>query len=122
MDLRSQSHPVLPGLPRAIRAAVLAAGVVLTTLATARAAAALVACSAADVAAQDGGCPTSATVPCNITKIFTVAGGCVLDFGGRDVTILASGQFDVAPGEITIRARNLTLAPGGLIEGRGEDT
>src|SRR2546428_10048619 len=111
----------LPRCQCSRRAVTLIVGVLLGALVSARAAPALVACTAADVSAQDGGCP-SGSGACSITKVFSVSDGCVLDFGGRAVTILANGQFDVAPGTATFNAGSLTLVPGGLIEGRGEQS
>jgi len=76
-------------------------------------------CTAADVSAQDTGCPIG-TGPCTITKTVQVGDGCVLDFGARDVTI--SGRLDTNWGTVSIAAASLTIAPGGLIDGRGNQT
>ena len=87
----------------------------------ARAAQALSACSAADIIAQDPGCPAG-TGPCSITKRFTLADGCDLNFGSRALTITANTQGAVlsAPSvAIRIEAGSLIIAPGGLIDGRG---
>lgn len=79
---------------------------------------ALNACTAAQISAQDSSCPTG-TGPCSITKSFTVASGCVLNFGTRAVTITSSGTIDINSGFVTIRAGSLTVAAGGFIDGRG---
>ena len=86
--------------------------------ALAPAAMALTACSAADISAQDAGCP-SGTGPCAITKDFTVGDGCTLDFGARDVTLTRT--LDIGSGTVTLRARALTLTPSGFIDGRGNE-
>ncbi len=96
----------------------------LAVLAGGRAALALTACSAADIVAQDPGCPVGAGA-CSITKRFTLAQGCDLDFGARAVTITAnaSGAVLSAPGaQIAIEAGSLVIAPGGFIDGRGADS
>jgi hypothetical protein len=89
-----------------------------------RATPALDACSADDIVAQDPGCP-SGTGTCSITKNFQVANGCVLDFGGRAVTISANASGPVLSAQsaaVTIQAGSLVIAPGGLIDGRGIST
>jgi len=86
-------------------------------LAGARTAHALTACTAAQIVAQDPGCPAAGA--CNITKVFDVADGCTLDFSGRDVTITASGEIQILSAAARILARNFTIAAGGLIDGRG---
>jgi hypothetical protein len=73
-------------------------------------------CTAADVTAQDAGCP-SGSGGCSVTKVLQVGDGCTLDFGAREVTI--TGTLDINSGVVTIVAASLTIAPGGLIDGRG---
>lgn len=65
---------------------------------------------------QDPGCPNGSGV-CTVTKTFQVGNDCVLDFGARAVTI--SGTLDINSGAVTIAAASLTVAPGGFIDGRG---
>jgi cysteine-rich repeat protein len=86
------------------------------TIGTGRPAQALTACTAADITAQDAGCPASG--PCSITQSFTVGNSCVLDFTGRAVTVSASGVLDVGPVRATLNAGSLTVAPGGQIIGQ----
>jgi len=86
------------------------------TIGTGRPAQALTACTAADITAQDAGCPASG--PCSITQSFTVGNSCVLDFTGRAVTVSASGVLDVGPVQATLNAGSLTVAPGGQIIGQ----
>ncbi|MDX2168921.1 MAG: hypothetical protein SF182_17750, partial [Deltaproteobacteria bacterium] len=86
-------------------------------MAAARDAAALNACTAAQITAQDASCPASGA--CTITKDFVVANGCVLDFGTRAVTIAASGKLDIGNGLVRLLAGSLTMAPGAFIDGRG---
>src|SRR5262245_18101838 len=86
------------------------------TIGTGRPAQALTACTAADITAQDAGCPASG--PCSITQSFTVGNACVLDFSGRGVTVSASGVLDVGPVRATLNAGSLTVAPGGVIIGQ----
>src|SRR5262245_10202094 len=86
------------------------------TIGTGRPAQALTACTAADITAQDAGCPASG--PCSITQSFTVGNACVLDFTGRAVTVSASGVLDVGPVRATLNAGSLTVAPGGRIIGQ----
>jgi cysteine-rich repeat protein len=93
-------------------------GTLTLALGAARDASALTACTAAQVNSQDPGCPAG-TGPCAITKFFTVPNGCVLDFAARAVTVNASGTFDIAQNTVTIKAGSFTVAPGGLIDGRG---
>ncbi len=83
----------------------------------AREASAVVACTAADVIAQDAGCPPGSG-PCSITADVDVGDGCVLDFGARPVTVRAT--IDVGPGAVTLRAGSLTVAPGGRLLGIGD--
>src|SRR5262245_28852668 len=77
---------------------------------------ALTAWPAAQITAQDPGCPASG--PCSITQSFTVGDSCVLDFTGRAVTVSASGVLDVGPDRATLNAGSLTVAPGGQIIGQ----
>lgn len=76
------------------------------------AAAALTACTAADVIAQDPGCPAG-DGPCEVTKSFQTdtESECTLDFGGRSLTV--SGQ--IAGHLLRLEAGSVTVNPGGLI-------
>jgi cysteine-rich repeat protein len=93
-------------------------GVLAATAGRARDARAFTACTAAQIVAQDPGCPAG-TGPCSITRDFTVADGCVLDFGVRAVTLAATGKLITAPGSITVNAGSFTIAPHGFIDARG---
>jgi cysteine-rich repeat protein len=87
----------------------------------ARNAHAIAACTAAQISANDGAsgrCPTG-TGPCNIGKVFEIGDGCTLDFGSRAVTILGSGKLDILSGTVNILAGSFTIAPSGLVEGKG---
>jgi len=75
------------------RAGVVLAAALFLAVGSARPAQALTACTAADITAQDAGCPASGA--CSITHSFTVGASCVLDFTGRAVTVSASGVLDV---------------------------
>ncbi len=88
----------------------------LVWAALAPAAMALTACSAADISAQDAGCP-SGTGPCTISKDFTVGDSCTLDFGAREVTLKST--LDIGSGTLTLRAQSFTLTQTGFIDGRG---
>src|SRR5262249_10972447 len=98
------------------RAGVVLAAALFLAVGSARPARALTACTAADITAQDPGCPASGA--CSITQSFTVGGSCVLDFTGRAVTVSASGVLDVGPLKATLNAGSLTVAPGGQIIGQ----
>src|SRR5262249_5119317 len=97
-------------------AAVVLGAALFLTIGSARPAQALTACPAADITAQDPGCPASGA--CSITQSFTVGNSCVLDFTGRAVTVSASGVLDVGPVKATLNAGSLTVAPGGQIIGQ----
>src|SRR5262245_54486075 len=97
------------------RAAVVLGAALFLTIGSARPAQALTACTAADITAQDAGCPASGA--CSITQSFTVGDSCVLDFTGRAVTVSASGVLNVGPDRATLNAGSLTVAPGGQIIG-----
>ena len=99
------------------RAAWLLVAVLLGGITATRSAQALTACTAADIVAQDPGCPASGT--CTITKAFTVGNGCTLDFGTRNVSVASAGQLSVGPNSMTLLAGSLTLTPGGFIDARG---
>src|SRR5437867_1853119 len=105
--------------PPAARAHASVAFVVCTLVAvlSAREARALTACTALDIARQDSGCPNN-TGPCTVTKVFTVADGCVLDFGARALTV-GPGTLDIGSGSVMIKAGSLTVTASGLIDGRG---
>jgi cysteine-rich repeat protein len=97
-------------------AAVVLAAALFLAIGSVRPAHALTACTAAQITAQDPGCPASGA--CSITQSFTVGGSCVLDFTGRAVTVSASGVLDVGPNRATLNAGSLTVAPGGRIIGQ----
>jgi cysteine-rich repeat protein len=97
-------------------AGVVLAATMFLAVGSARPAQALTACTAADITAQDAGCPASGA--CSITQSFTVGGSCVLDFTGRAVTVSASGVLDVGPLRATLNVGSLTVAPGGQIIGQ----
>ena len=80
--------------------------------------AAISACTAANISANDSGCPTG-TGPCNITKKFAIGNGCTLDFGTRAVTVTGSGELDISWGSVALKAGTLTVAPSGVIVGKG---
>ncbi len=83
-----------------------------------------VACSAADIIAKEGtNCPNN-TTPCTITKAYVIPDACVLDFGGRAVTLGSGGTLDINSGSVTLRAASLTVAAssGIQIDGRGNGT
>jgi cysteine-rich repeat protein len=94
------------------------AGVAVAAIMQPAAAATLTACTAADIVAQDPGCPSAGA--CTITKVFTVGDGCDLDFGARAVTIAGSGELTVGVASITLEAGSLVVAPGGFINGRAQ--
>jgi len=82
---------------------------------------AIAACTAAQIIANDGAatrCPAG-TGPCNIGKVFEIGDGCTLDFGTRAVTILGSGKLDILSNSVNLRAGSFSIAPSGLVEGRG---
>jgi len=99
---------------------VLALALALAVAGRAHDAAALNACTAAQITAQDASCPAAGA--CVITKDFVVANGCVLDFGSRDVTLAASGKLDIGNGMVRLLAGSFTIAPGGFVDGRGTGT
>jgi len=82
---------------------------------------ALTACSAGDIVSQDPGCPNT-SAGCNVTRAFDVDDGCDLDFGARSVTITSQGVLRIADGAVTLEAGTLTIATGGFIDGRGNQT
>jgi hypothetical protein len=95
--------------------------VMLTLVATAglggdAGAAPIPACTAANIIANDPGCPASGA--CNITKSFEIADGCVLNFGTRAVTVTNSGELIINASLVTLNSGNFTVAPGGLVDGR----
>ena len=113
----SRTEPALACLP-------LLLGIAVIWLSMASPAAALPACTAADIVAQDAGCP-SGSDPCVITLAFEVGDGCTLDFGSRAVTVAGSTVISAALGPehvgvITIKAGSLTVA--GVIEAPGAGT
>ena len=96
-------------------AARLFAAVVALAISSPGSAWALNACTAAQITAQDPSCPASGA--CTITKFFTIADLCVLDFTGRAVTVAASGTLDVGKVRATLKVGSLVVAPGGKIVG-----
>jgi len=84
-----------------------------------RSVAAVSVCTADDIAAQEGNTNCPAAGPdCKVTKTtYTVADGCVLDFGQRSMTL--SGTLGIGSGTVTIRASSVTLLPTGFINGQG---
>jgi hypothetical protein len=103
---------------RAARRAAAGAILALVAVAAAHPAAALTACTAADVIAQDSNCPAG-TGPCTIKKDFTIPNGCTLDFGTRDVTLANLAVLTIPSTVATIKAGNFTVAAGGFIDARG---
>jgi hypothetical protein len=91
-------------------------GALAMTAGFAREVLALTACTSADIIAQDPMCP-SGTGPCTIAKTFTIANGCVLDFGTRAVAV--KGTLDVGSRNMTLKAGSLTVASGGKMLGLG---
>ncbi len=96
-------------------------GVAMIGLVAASPAAALPACTAADIVGQDPGC-ASGSDPCVIALDFEVGDGCTLDFGTRSVTVATSAVISAAVGAehvgvITIKAADLTVA--GIISATG---
>ncbi len=81
-------------------------------------AAALSACTAGEIMAQDAGCPPTGV--CTITQSFTVANGCVLDFAGRDVVVGGTGVLKAPAAALTIRAASLALRAGAFLDARGQ--
>ena len=100
-------------------------GVLIASLAVARAAAAI--CTAAQIIAQEPAtCPNNAN-PCSITKTYVIDNNCVLDFGTRAVTLNPpNGALDINSGSVTLKAGSLTIAANGVstrqIDGRGNGT
>jgi hypothetical protein len=82
---------------------------------------AIAACTAQQVSSQDPNCPAG-TGPCNIAFVFEIGDGCTLDFGARAVTVLSTGELDVQSNTATVRAGSFTIAPGGRVEGRGNQS
>jgi len=76
----------------------------------------IAACVAQDIVDGDPGCPASGL--CTITQVFTIADGCILDFGTRDVTIAVSGELRIPEdGRVALKAANFTVAAGGSVDG-----
>ncbi|MBI3786307.1 MAG: hypothetical protein HY270_23200 [Deltaproteobacteria bacterium] len=94
----------------------LLAGILLAGL-VARDVRALTACTAGEIVGQDPGCPVSG--PCSITKTFSVADGCSLDFGSRAVTMTATGELDIGSGSVTVDAGSFNMVAGSFINGHG---
>ena len=95
------------------------AGILMASLVVGRAAVALNACTAADIVAQDPMCPASGT--CTISKTFTIGDACILDFGARAIIVGAAGAVDFNSSSIVIKADSVTIVPGGIIDGRGNN-
>ncbi len=102
---------------RSCTTALASVGFLMASVLMGRAAAALTACVAADIVAQDPKCPPDGD--CRISKTFVIGDKCVLDFDARDVFVDANGTLDFNSGSITIKAGSLTILPGGIIDGRG---
>ena len=85
---------------------------------------ALTACSANDIINQEANCPAAGD--CTISKQYTIAGGCTLDFSGRNVTLAPSAVLAIGPGTVTLLTRDLVLAASAssaaYIDGRGTGT
>jgi cysteine-rich repeat protein len=87
--------------------------VAVSVLAWSRSAAAIPACSAPEIIAQEGAsCPAAGA--CTITKVYDVNAGqtCVFDFGSRAVTIANSGRLNMRQAIVDFTAGNLTLNAG----------
>ncbi len=82
-------------------------------------AAAQTACSAAQVSAQEAGCPAAGA--CVITKSFTLPSDCTFDFGSRSVTMTPTARFTVGSNSLMLMAGSLTIQPrlGPSIDARG---
>src|SRR4029453_13283670 len=91
-------------------AAVVLAAALFLAIGSVRPAHALTACTAAQITAQDAGCPASG--PCSITQSFTVGDSCVLDFTGREVTVPASGVLPAGPARRTRNGGSPPVPPG----------
>ena len=102
------------------RFAIAVLGALAASAGLARQAHALNACTSADIIASDGAnCPAS-TAPCSIKKNYTIANGCILDFGNRAVTVSGpGGTLDVGSRSMTIKAGSFTIGSGGNVQGLG---
>src|SRR5437773_2650887 len=102
------------------RFAIAVLGALAASAGLARQAHALNACTSADIIASDGAnCPAS-TAPCSIKKNYTIANGCILDFGNRAVTVSGpGGTLDVGSRSMTIKAGSFTVGSGGNVQGLG---
>lgn len=85
------------------------------------------ACSAAEIMAQEPGCPNDPMLPCNIlsTVIAPPAESCSFDFGERDVAVgsLAGGGGRLslpASAGVWIRAGSFTVHANGIVDSRPE--
>src|SRR5262245_41045052 len=78
---------------------------------------ALTACSAAEIVAQDVGCPDS-DAACTISLDFDLGSSCVLDFGARDVVI--ASVLRSPSGTLTITAGSVTIGGTGCIDVSGD--
>jgi hypothetical protein len=65
-------------------------------------------CTAAQITSQEPSCPAVGII-CLISKQYSIDNGCTLDFGGRDVTLQASGVLTIGSRSFTLRARTVTL-------------
>ncbi len=88
-----------------------------TVVLLAQSADALTACTAAQVMAQDAGCPATGT--CTINKTFTVPDACTLDFGTRPLVLGTTSVLSAANATVTIRAGSLIMNAGAFIDARG---
>jgi hypothetical protein len=83
--------------------------------------AAIVACTASDVIANESGCPNSATAPCEITKDYDVVqSACTFDFGSRAVTIKGTSLIDAGSKKLTLRAGSLLVKKFAEIRAKGD--
>lgn len=94
--------------------------VVTVLLLVASEAKALTACTAAEISAQDSGCPTTGS--CTIANTFSVGDLCTLDFSGRPLIISNTGKLVIGSGSVLIKAGSITIAASGFIDGRGEQS
>ena len=75
-------------------------------------------CTADDLIAADQGCPDFG--PCTLSQSHTIASGCEIDFGTRQVTIAPGATIDIGSGTVTFFAGSLTINGDGAILGIGD--
>ncbi len=82
---------------------------------------ALTACTAAEFSTYEVGCPAAGD--CVVTMSYTIADGCELNFGERNLTLAPSAVLGIGSGTTDIVAHDITLAAstsgGAYINGRG---